>query len=490
MHSICYNHESMFSLLASLFFTSPAPLDMPRAEAYLVTEDGRKRLEDRYDRLDLWTSQSVIGRWIDDEDRVFTLATLAVAPPEVDGHEVLTRVDYAAARMQMPRIRANGKRPLAFRKAISLLAPCALCEDVPRRPRQLPHGYRNVEYWQHPTNYAAIVCAFRPEKSESWYLAHWKLAETDDYPERMQAFEDLFLRREFKPFISSLAPLSRQASQTSQTSQTLSSERELLRSDARHSVAAYSRWHVSDAAEFTVLDDLSARGFVETMTNEFAAMRRKYAATLPTDIDGTNVLCVARIYASRGEYLEALEAEDATNLAWTAAYWSPQRRELVAHMSENGEAELLKTIRHEAFHQYLSYAASMISVSPWLNEGYAQYFEDSDSEDWDLGVDLSDEGLKGLTGVLQGLFGMDYEQFYAGSDFERRLKYRLAWSAAVFLEKGADKVRFRPFAPLKRDYFAALLRTRDMRQASAAAFGDADKLKLFVSEWLKFWKNR
>ena len=477
----------MFLLFASLFFTSPAPLDMPRAEAYLVQEDGKLRLEDRYDKQDLWTSQTVIGRWIDDEDRVFTLAALAVVPPAVDEHGTLTRVDYAASRVPMPRLRANRKRPLAFCQAISLLAPCALAEGEPRRSRQLPHGYRDVEYWQHPTNYAAIVCAFRPEKSETWYLAYWKLADADDYSERMQAFEDLFLRREFKPFVSSLVP---QTPQTSQTSHPFSSERELLRADARHSVAAYPKWHVSDSTEFTVIDDLPARGFVEAMTNEFAAMRRKYAAALPTDIDGTNVLCVARVYASRGEYLEALEAEDATNMAWTAAYWSPQRRELVAHLSENGEAELLRTIRHEAFHQYLSYATSMIPVSPWLNEGYAQYFEDTESEEWDLGVDLSDEGLKRLADVLRGVFGMDYEQFYAGSDFERRLKYRLAWSVAVFLEKGADKVRFRPFANLKRDYFAALFQTHDMRKASASAFGDADKLKLFVSEWLKFWKNR
>ena len=486
----------MLLLFASLFFTSPAPLDMPRAEAYLVREDRKLRLEDRYDKLDLWTSQTVIGRWIDDEDRVFTLATLAVAPPAVDEHGTLTRVDYAASRVAMPRLRANRRRPPAFRQAVSLLAPCALSEDEPRRSRQLPHGYRDVEYWQHPTNYAAIVCAFRPEKSETWYLAHWKLAEADDYPERMQAFEDQFLRREFKPFISSLtsqpsqpSQLS-QPSQPSQLSQPFSSERERLRADARHSVAAYPRWHVSDSTEFTVLDDLPARGFVETMTNEFATMRRKYAAALPTDIDVTNVLCVARIYASRGEYLEALEAEDATNMAWTAAYWSPQRRELVAHLSENGEAELLRTIRHEAFHQYLSYASSMIPVSPWLNEGYAQYFENTESEDWDLGVDLSEEGLKRLADVLRGVFGMDYEQFYAGSDFERRLKYRLVWSVAVFLEKGADKVRFQPFANLKRDYFVALFQTHDMRQASASAFGDADKLRLFLSEWLKFWRRR
>ena len=43
----------MLILAASLFFVNPAPLDMPRAEAFLVTEDGKRRLEDRYDKLDL-----------------------------------------------------------------------------------------------------------------------------------------------------------------------------------------------------------------------------------------------------------------------------------------------------------------------------------------------------------------------------------------------------------------------------------------------------
>ena len=34
------------AIAASLFFTNPAPLDMPRAEAYFVRENGRRRLED------------------------------------------------------------------------------------------------------------------------------------------------------------------------------------------------------------------------------------------------------------------------------------------------------------------------------------------------------------------------------------------------------------------------------------------------------------
>ena len=61
--------------LISLLFTDPAPLDMPRAEAYLVREDGVSRLEDRFDRMDLWVSQALIGRWIDEKDRMFLLSS-------------------------------------------------------------------------------------------------------------------------------------------------------------------------------------------------------------------------------------------------------------------------------------------------------------------------------------------------------------------------------------------------------------------------------
>lgn len=239
-----------------------------------------------------------------------------------------------------------------------------------------------------------------------------------------------------------------------------------------------------------MLDDLQSRGFVEILTNDFPVMRAKYAAAIPSPLDGSNVLSVVRIYASRDEYLDALETDGMTNMTWSAAYWSPQRRELVAYLSANGEAELMRTIRHEAFHQYLSYAASMIATSPWFNEGYAQYFEDDESADWGEGFDLSDENVDRMSAAIPGVLMMDYEQFYDGSDLERRFKYRLAWSVVRFLEKGADAVRLKPFEGLKKRYMDALIETRDMRKATSAAFKDADLLKKFVAEWKKFWKKR
>ena len=459
----------MLLLAASFFFANPEPLDMPQASAFLVKEANRSRLEDRYDRMDLWTSRAVLGRWSDDDGRGFMLAKLDVVPPAVDEHSVETRVRYTEGCVPLKK-----KDAVRRRAAVALLSPVALA-DSPQPPRQMPRGMKNVEYWQ-GTNMSAIVCAFLPEASEVWYLATWVLAKEDDFAERASAFEWKFLEGEWKT-----RPPWRGGEEIPPT------EREQLRADAHHSVTNYEAWHWTDAATFTVLDDLPrTSSFVAAMTNELQRMYPAYAAAVPSPLDGSNVLCVARIYRDREEYLGAVDED----MAWTAAYWSPGRRELVAYLPEAGADRLLRTIRHEALHQYLSYACSMIPASPWLNEGYAEYFEDVSSLDWELGIIMTPGEIERLSALLPDVMKMDYKAFYEGTNDERRTKYRIAWSIAVFLEKGAPEVRFKPFARLKADYVEALLKTHDMLEATRAALlDDEDKTKLFVREWVKFWKK-
>ena len=48
-------------------------------------------------------------------------------------------------------------------------------------------------------------------------------------------------------------------------------------------------------------------------------------------------------------------------------------------------------------------------------------------------------------------------------------------------------MRFAPFKDLKKRYIEVLLETQDMRVATARAFENEDKFKLFLSEWKKFW---
>lgn len=496
----------MLLLAVSLFFTHPSPLDMPKAEAFYVSDDERQWLEDRYDEIDLWTARAVLGRWEDDDGRLFTISKLSVVPPKFAA-EPVTRAKYTANEA-----RIDPKKDLDLRdSAVNMLSPVEP-SDEPKAPRQKFRGFKDVLYYE-GTNETAIVCAFLREKGEAWYLATWELAQGDDHDWAREIFEEQilsnweniaheYLRSEERPkddsrhekktdgyedFLELVTGIKsqKQPQKSSQTSTETLLERELLRRDARHSVTNYTTWHVTEAEEFSVLDALPASvGFIPTLTNDMTRMRRRYAEVMPSPIDGSNVLCVARIYANRDDYL----ADTDEGMEWSAAYWNPLRRELVAYLPEGGEEELVRTIRHEAFHQYLSYASSMLSASPWLNEGYAQYFEDEDSTDWKLG-EVGSDRITQFADLIPAIIGYDYAQFYSGGAATRQLNYRIAWSIAVFLEKGAPKIRFEPFASLKRDYMNALLKTRDMRKATAAAFASKERLDLFIREWKKFWIN-
>lgn len=460
----------MLAILASLFFVTADPLDMPRAEAFLMRDGETMWLEDRYNRLDLWVFRAVLGCWRDDFGRFFTLATLKFAPPYADLDGVQTRVEYTASCAPLRKKDEKGRRD-----AVSNLAPFDI-DVVARSPRQLPRGMKDVEYWQ-GTNRTAIICSFLPEKSDVWYFASWELADEDDFAERMGVFEDEFLAGEWRKGGIWLGG-----------EKLPGDERGQLRADVHHSVTNYSTWRWTDASNFTIIDDLQDhRDFIAALASELPRMSAVYAETIPTPIDGSNTLCVARIYRDRAEYLAAVDEK----MEWSAAYWSPMRRELVAHLPDRGEAELMRTMRHEAFHQYLSYACSMIAASPWLNEGYAQYFEDVDSLDWGRGIiAATPDDIERIAQSLPGVMMMDYDEFYGGNNVERHVKYRLAWSIAVFIERGAPMVRFNPFAKLKDDYVKALLDTHDMRKATTAALlGDKDKTKLFVEEWVKFWQS-
>ena len=474
----------MILLAASLFFTNPSPLEMPKAQAFLVKEGDVRRLEDRFDKTELWISRAVDGDWRDDDGREFLLATLDTVAPPLTADKTVTRSEYVAGTAQI------GKKDFHdLFVAIDKLSPVEPSEEF-FHPRQMPRGYKDVRYYQ-GTNELAIVCAYLPEKADCWSLAAWTLAEGDDIGEQTKVFEDEFLAKE-RPALDErrakeAAAAKKKDGPRGTAKAPLPSERELLRADARHSVALYDAWRVTDGDEFTVLDDIgNARSFTVALTNDLKRMRTAYSAAIPSPIDGSNVLCVARIFATRAEYLDALEANDHGDMEWSAAYWSPKRRELVAYLPQDGSEKLLETIRHEAFHQYLSYATSMISASPWLNEGYAEYFEKGP----DGPESIDTEGLLAYAEQLPALMMMDYGEFYAGTDEERHLKYRLALLIAVFLEKGAPEVRFQPFKDVKRDYLKSLFETKDMRKATATAFKDKDTLTLFVREWKKFWKEK
>jgi len=468
-------------LAATLFFCDPVLPDLPRAGATLEESDaGALRLVDRYDAFDLWTAQRVFGCWRDDDGRFFTLAVLDRALPALPDEPPKTRVAFEAEAVSLAR---DDERELA--RAVQALAPVPIAGPADwTKPRQTPRTCREVRYCE-GTNEHCLVVAYLPEHSSRWQLAVWELAEEDDREACRELLEEKYLLR--RTWEGKVPP--EPARQARRTKRPEPSERDLLRRDLVHSITNHPAWRLTDSPGFVILDELGGRAdFVARLTNELVAVRADYAKAVPSPIDGSNTLAVARLYAGREAYLLAAGPE----MAWSAAYWCQARREIVAYLPEEGEESLVRTLRHEGFHQYLSYAGSMITAAPWINEGYAEYFERAgDASDEKRIAMLHSFAMakpKKLTATLAKLLTMDYPEFYDEDPIACAFNYTLAWSIAYFLEKGAPEVRFRPFEKLTRDYMSALLKTQDRRRATESVFTD-EMQDEFLAEWLKFYKD-
>jgi len=363
----------------------------------------------------------------------------------------------------------------------------------PRRSRR--QNLLDVVYYP-STNDHALVCAFRPRSPErnettDWYLASLLAAPDADMDEVQAWFDDAFLDRIDVP-----AARARPAPAAAVLPPGDASEGDLLWRDVRGNVVNYDDWHSVSAGDVLVVDNVDPvlRGpFVHVLTNDLPRLRRAYARCVPSALAATNQTAVVRVFGSREEYLAYVGVEQ----KWTAALWSPVRRELVLYLSEDGTEQLLHTVWHEAFHQYLAYAGSMIDSSPWFNEGHAQLFEHSHIDRtgaiaFDRDVQAAayvQEYAAELAQLIPAVLGMDYAAFYDGTQEEIAAKYRLAWSIAYFLEVGAPRLRFRPFESLRADYLEALVRTRSMHEATAAVLSD-ERRDEFVDAWLDFWKRQ
>ena len=469
------------------------PFDLPRATAYRVTRDGASTLEDRFDTFDLWLSRTRRGRWRDAEGNELQLARLAFRPPDDAPGTVCTR---RAFRERLEGRPVNPRNPGQRDEAAACAAPVELGRAVkPRRSRRA--NFVELICYE-TTNETALAYAFRPHDPDrkapapDWFLAVLTAAPGADMAAVRARFDE-----EFLDGISVPAPrVRRSLPPPDPTPAADAPEEALLRADVRASVVNYDAWHCADAEGVTVIDDLNASvraSFVAALTNNLPRLRRAYAEIAPTPLAATNALAVVRVFQRREDYLAHVgEAMD-----WSAALWSPERRELVLCYPPRGEEELLRTVWHEAFHQYLAYAGAMVESSPWFNEGHARLFERSHF-DWKGRLVFEREARAAayvheyaprLAEALPDVLLMDYAAFYAGARDEVAARYDLAWSVAYFLSVGAPELRGRPYEDFRARYLAELVRTQSMHAATRAVLGDEKSRDAFVAAWIAFWRT-
>ncbi len=469
-----------------------APIDLPRASAYLMSGLGGRRLEDRYETFGLWTCATVRGRWRDPEGRMLLIARLATQPPDDVPGTVRTRRSYRDAQINAA---IDPKSKQQRDEAVEAISPVEIGRAAAPRRSQRKNMTGIVVYPSEEDN--VLVYAFRPRSPERlenpcWFLAMLVAVPGEDMAAVRARFDEDFLDRISVPSLGARRSLAKPPAETPADA----SETDLLRADLRSSVANYDDWNCAEAEDVIVLDDLDPvvrTSLLASLTNNLPRLRRAYASVAPSSLSATNVLAAVRVFRDKEEYL----AYVGTNQVWTSALWSPERRELVLYHPEGGNDKLLRTVWHEAFHQYLAYAGAMIDSSPWFNEGIAQLFESSHFDrkgnivfDRDpQAAAYVHEYASAIAEKLPDIFEMDYPDFYAGSQAQILERYSVAWSIAYFLEVGAPKLRFRPYETLRADYMKALVETRSMTEATAKAFGNEKSRDEFIAAWLAFWRE-
>lgn len=475
----------------SLADAATKPLELPKADSFLVSSsDGARRLEDRFDTFDLWTAQTIRGRWRDADGNVFYLARLAERPPSDAPGTVRTRADFLARQADTPFDPENADHR---DEAVFAAAPVDLGRPI--RPRRSQRRNMAKLFAYPSTNDHVFATAFRPRSPErgektDWYLALLVAAPDEPADEAFRRFDEDFLDHVFVP------PARARTLQDDKDAPTSPSEADLLRAAVRASIANYDNWHFASTEDVVVIDDLDdiSRGtFIPSLTNSLPRLRRAYAACAPSALSTNNQLAVVRVFATREEYLAYVGVRQ----KWTAAVWDTLHRELVLYLPVEGTRNLLQTVWHEAFHQHLAYAAALVTAAPWFNEGHAELFEHSHLDRHGKVVFDRDpaaaayvqEYAAALAEMLPSIMEMDYDDFYGGTQEEIAARYRLAWSLAYFLEIGAPKVRFQPFANLRRDYVKALVDTRSMDEAGRRVLPDEFR-KQFIDAWLSFWKKQ
>jgi hypothetical protein len=482
--------------MPTLFAASPDGVSMPHTESFLVTEsDGSRRLEDRYDTFDLWTARTVRARWRDAAGNLLVVARLAFAPPDDPPETLSTRSDF---ERRLPSLAIKPKDAAARNAAVVACAPVDVFEEPVRPRRSRRREIETLLYYQ-STNQLASVWVFRPVVHKrgaktDWYMAALVLSPDENPDSASAQFDAYFLDRvRALPDPNPSHPNSPSPILNSQFS-ILNSESSLLKRDYALSVVNYEGWHSTESGDVVVVDDLAPQShdtFVSSLTNDLPRLRAAYAASVPSPLVSTNIAAV-RVFSEREDYL----AYVGEGVEWSAAVWSPRHRELVLNLTVAGMDELIKTVRHEAFHQYLAYAGAMAEASPWFNEGHAELFAHT-SFDRDGKLVFEKDAVAAqwvhanadaVAAYLPAFVLLDYADFYSGTDAQRRARYHIAWSIAYFLEVGAPEVRFRPFKRLRADYMSALVRTRRAEAATTSVF-TLDKMKLFSAEWKKFWKK-
>lgn len=259
-----------------------------------------------------------------------------------------------------------------------------------------------------------------------------------------------------------------------------------------NNIRNYRNWWYQETENFIVVSNMESNRNVTLLLDTLEKCRGAYQAYFPLKLP-TGAICTVRLFEKREEYVAYVGPPMGET---TGGIWMPVKLELAVSPLEGtgnqsrSRLSMDRIIRHEAFHQYIHFAVGGAQNAMWFNEGSAKYFEGLDVNARNFTVALTDELEQQLAQALTAgrpdfkrLIELDYEGFYHQDTVSSN--YALAGGLIYFLYKSGNP-DYRQVPDL---FYTELIRTRDWRKATAAAWKEID-LRQFTDDFLELFAHR
>ncbi len=487
--------------LRILAHASPEPLAPVQTFTYTFTQGGESSRRDRYDPRELWYETQHAGQWRDEDGNLLILGRpthqLPAVPSDIPH---VAREDFEKARNQ-PAVAFVPTSLPALTDWVSVFAGSrATTSEVLRLP---PGGASRAVRFTLP-NPATLAYAFQVSQRQPdgrsgpspWFVAVVRVADGTPREKVQRDFEAQFLAS-----VSSI-PLAgagsvggvrtRDLSAASPAAVTNTAE-DPSRLAARKSIANMKDWWYAEAHGYIFLSDIrgsTGNYLIRDLQANLPALRRAFARLVPP-LESSGEVSVVRIFEDASAYRQYVGQD----MEWSIGAWIPMRRELVVLSQDKEKEQTMAIIRHEGFHQYLSYASGVREHALWFNEGHACFFESAQVDrtgrvslpEGDR-VDTLIANLPAAAQFLPMVLRANWKEFYQGSEASRRLNYTTAWALVYFLQKGAPASGLKQYQTVLPTYLDVLKTTGDAGQATAAAFR-AIAMDRLQQDFVEFWRR-
>ena len=223
-------------------------------------------------------------------------------------------------------------------------------------------------------------------------------------------------------------------------------------------------WRAEDAEHYILVTDSQDKPLIKRVLGDLPVIRKEYEKLFPPTQPITRASTV-RVCKNQAEYLQYGGAER------TAGYWNAGSEELVLY-DNAADAKALKraddldtfvVLYHEAFHQYIHYAAGELPPHTWFNEGYGDYFSGAVI----VGGKLKEIGVNSWRcDTIREAVSLEkhipwreivkYEQREYYDPTKVYICYAQGWSMVYFLNKSKDVARNPAWKKILPTYFDTL----------------------------------